>query len=218
MPTHGSPLQNDTALDLELRKQQLELERLEAELEEKRRQYKRPWWMAPVLTSVGAIAVTLVGIFFGDSLLERNRADMRKDVLSQYFSIDNENAGKRAQVLRFVEAFLADDDPQLQSWVQKEKAVGEGVLRNLKDQKREIDETIKRLAADLATPQPDVLRTSGRDPAEPAARAETDAVAAAALARKEQERRELVEERERVQQKVIARPPPRKGGSPDIFE
>lgn len=71
-------------------------------------------------TIVAAFAAGLASFWFSDSLLERTRAEIRRDVLKTYFSVENTGAGKRTQILGFVEK-VAKQDPVLLEWVNSEK-------------------------------------------------------------------------------------------------
>ena len=150
MPMRRPPEDGKPDEDLEIRKRRIEVEQLETELDTKRRQAKRPWWLPHVLSTLGAVGVTVMGVLFGDSLMERSRAEIRKDVLMEYFAVDNQQAGKRDQVLRFVQAFLADDDPKLAEWVREERKVVEKALAELEEERKALDKSIEEADAELA--------------------------------------------------------------------
>lgn len=113
-PTSEPSVAEGKRLHLEIEKSRLELAQLIAE-------HKRPWIVRIVFP---VLIVSLAGSFstwiFGDSLAARTKADMRRDVLTAYFSIDNEMTGKRGQILLFVESVLSDD-PELRAWALQEK-------------------------------------------------------------------------------------------------
>lgn len=100
-----------------------EIDKLRSETEKLRADARHPWLkvgLAALLTSLGAGAG---GYLFGDSLKARSQAEIRKEVLKTYFSIDNNVLGKRKQVLTFIRSTLSNDDPELAAWLNTESAV-----------------------------------------------------------------------------------------------
>lgn len=129
--------------DEELRKLAAEAEKLGAErakLEAEAAQLRPARWAVRTLlpTVVGAFAVAAASYWFSDSLTEESRATIRRDVLAQYFKLENTSPGKREQLLRFVES-IAHDDPFLMNWVEEE---GPAVATAY--EKAEADETAAR--------------------------------------------------------------------------
>src|ERR1044072_2728958 len=91
-------------------KDELELSRLRHEIAESR----RPWLLRIAVPALlAALASGTGGYLFGDSLAERSRAEIRKDVLAKYWAVDNEQAGKRSQILNFILETVGNDDADL---------------------------------------------------------------------------------------------------------
>lgn len=143
-------------------KDALELEKLQHELAEVR----RPWLLrlaAPAL--LAALASGAGGYLFGDSLAARNRAELRKDVMNRYWSVPNDVAGKRRQILNFVMATLAKDDPDLGQWALREQEVVDQRLHELALEQRALEDELERLQAPREK-QPPLGAERGRPPLE----------------------------------------------------
>lgn len=133
---------NDTAnqnMDsLTARKVEAEIAKLEKETEAMRRQPLTAILNRIVPAIIILVATTVIGYYFNDSLQERTKAEIRKEVLSQYFEVENNMAGKRLQILEFTEDFLADDDEALHAWLTREKEKASQLREELKGQQEEI--------------------------------------------------------------------------------
>ena len=123
-------------LDAEIDKLRAEHAKLEAETRHVGRWL--PWGIRTLLpTVVAAVAVAASTAWFSDSQVETSRADIRRDVLQAYFSVENTTAGKRAQILDFVES-IATDDPLLAKWAKQERPrVDEAAALAKKEEERQ---------------------------------------------------------------------------------
>ena len=145
--------------------EELELQKAGAEAEKATREARRPWLLQLSVPALVTSLVTGSGAYlFGDSAaeknqaairleIEKNRAATRADVIKQYFSVDNEVVGKRKQMLAFIQATLAKDDPDLASWASNEARVVDVALSDLEKEKAELKTKIASLESALANTQ-----------------------------------------------------------------
>lgn len=118
----------DALADAEFQKLRAETSKLNAEAS----QLAWTSWTGRVLipTLLGSVVAAWASMHFADSLEEKTRAEVRRDVLKTYFDVSNQSAGKRQQILDFVEAVVADD-PRLIEWVKHERGRTEDVRKRL---------------------------------------------------------------------------------------
>ena len=122
-------------LQAEIDKVRSETEQLRAETDRLRAEAKQPWafkvLLTALLTSIGA---GVGGYFFGDSLEERSKAEVRREVLKIYFGTENTEPGKRKQILNFSQGTLARNDAELGVWLTQARAVVEEALKQNKSE------------------------------------------------------------------------------------
>ena len=134
-----------------------QIETQEARIEEKRSKPQKvakpaaPHWLftmiVPALVT-GAISF-FSGYFLSGSASQNKRDRIRKEVFDKYFEIDNTIAGKRIQMLKYIEEVLAPDDPEIKKWLITEKGVVENLLdeykKEIEKQERQILELSKQI-------------------------------------------------------------------------
>lgn len=158
----------DPARAAELAKLRAEAEEAQLRVRALARETDRPWPLRILTPSLFASLVLAVGgALLGDSLLDRSRAEIRRDVLKLYFSVDNDVAGKRAQMVTFMRAVLAPDDPRLEQWLDAEEVVVESRRRELEEQIAALDiqiaEVDRELEVELLRQQDLVATVAGGD-------------------------------------------------------
>jgi hypothetical protein len=131
-------------------REDLELQKLSHELVETSKQSRRPWLLQVAVPAlVASLASGVGGYVFGDSLVARNRAEIRKDIFTRYFGVDNRIAGKRKQILDFIDATMIQDDPVLAAWSRKERAVIESLIDDQRQQIYALDAEIMDIETKL---------------------------------------------------------------------
>ena len=104
---------------------------------------KSQWLLKMILPSVVTGAMPfLSGYFLSDSLAEKERTELRKEIFSEYLKVDNQLSGKRLQILQFSEMVPASDDPKLHEWLKAER---DAVQKLRGDQEMEIKNWTRKL-------------------------------------------------------------------------
>jgi hypothetical protein len=129
-------------------KEDLEVQKLGQEIRQAERHARRPWVLQILVPAfLTSLASGAGGYVFADSTAEKSRSAIRADVIKQYFTVENEDAGKRKQMIRFILATLAKDDPELAVWARTEDGIVDGNMRRLEERKAELEE--KKAALEL---------------------------------------------------------------------
>jgi hypothetical protein len=143
---HSDAAREQARFDAELHKLRAETQKLDTE----RAQLGGRTWAVRVMlpTLLGSTAAAWASLVFSDSLVERTRAEIRRDVLQAYFGVDNDTPGKREQIINFVDA-LADEDEVLAAWAAKERQIIEAGKLELEGDMGAADQRLKRHDAQL---------------------------------------------------------------------
>jgi hypothetical protein len=131
-------------------KEGIETERLRHELEELRRQSRRPWLIQVAVPAiVASLASGLGSYLFRDSIADRAEAELRRDVANKYLAVDNTEAGKREQILDFIDATLARSDPELANWSRKERTHVVAVTKRIRSRTTALADKIDKVEAKI---------------------------------------------------------------------
>lgn len=131
-------------------------------------------FVAPLVTLLIAVG----GWVVNESLQERTRAEIRRDILATYFATENTAAGKRLQIIDFVDRVLAADDAGLADWVAAERVVVDHALAEIDADLVELRARERALEPEPGVPPPVASTGPTVTVAEPAAPAEAGRPAA----------------------------------------